>query len=49
VRALLGLDGEVVATPLLAAVDQAVAHLDLDWQHHATQRWAARPARLVYD
>lgn len=49
VRALLGSDGERVATPLLAAVDQAVAHLDPDWAQHATQRWAARPARLVYD
>jgi hypothetical protein len=38
-----------VATPLLAAVDQAVAHLDPAWEQHATQRWAARPARLVYD
>lgn len=49
VRALLGLDGEMVATPLLADVDQAVAHLDPDWKQHATQRWAARPARLAYD
>jgi hypothetical protein len=49
VRALLGPDGELVATPLLADVDQAVAHLDPDWGHHATQRWAARPARLAYD
>lgn len=48
-RALLGPDGAGVATPLLAVVEQAVAHLDPDWQHHATQRWAARPARLVYD
>jgi hypothetical protein len=49
VRALLGSDGELVATPLLAAVDQAAAHLDPDWKPHATQRWAARPARLAYD
>lgn len=49
VRALLGRDGEVVATPLLASVEQAVAHLDPEWQQHATQRWAARPARLAYD
>ena len=49
VRTLLGPDGEVVATPLLAAIDQAVAHLDPAWQQHATQRWAARPARLAYD
>jgi hypothetical protein len=49
VRALLGPDGELVARPLLAEVDQAVAHLDPDWQQHATQRWAARPARLAYD
>jgi hypothetical protein len=49
VRALLGPDGEVVATPLLVAVDQAMAHLDPAWDHHATQRWAARPARLAYD
>jgi hypothetical protein len=49
VRALLGSDGEVVAPPLLAAVEQAVAHLDPDWKDHATQRWAARPARLIYD
>jgi hypothetical protein len=49
VRALLGPDGELVATPLLAEVDQAVTHLDPDWQQHATQRWAARPARLAYD
>jgi hypothetical protein len=49
VRAFLGLDGEVVVTPLLAVVDQAVAHLDPDWKPHATQRWAARPARLAYD
>ena len=49
VRALLGPDGELVATLLLAAVDQAVAHLDPDWKPHATQRWAARPARLTYD
>jgi hypothetical protein len=48
VRALLGADGELVATPLLAAVDQAVAQLDPDWRHHATQRWAARPAHLAY-
>jgi hypothetical protein len=49
VRALLGPDGELVALPLLAAVEQAVVHLDPDWDHHATQRWAARPARLAYD
>jgi hypothetical protein len=49
VRALLGSDGDLVATPLLAAVDQAVAHLDPEWNQHATQRWAARPARLTYD
>ena len=49
VRALLGSDGEGVAPPLLAAVEQAVAHLDPEWQQHATQRWAARPARLAYD
>ena len=49
VRALLGSDGEGVATPLLAAVEQAVAHLDPEWGPHATQRWAARPARLAYD
>lgn len=49
VRALLGADGASVAMPLLAAVDQAVAHLDPDWEHHALQRWAARPARLAYD
>jgi hypothetical protein len=49
VRALFGSEGEGVATPLLAAVEQAVAHLDPDWKDHATQRWAARPARLVYD
>lgn len=49
VRALLGSDGDRVVTLLLAAVEQAVAHLDLDWKHHATQRWAARPARLAYD
>ena len=49
VRALLGSDGELVATPLLAVVDQAVVHLDPAWDQHATQRWAARPARLVYD
>ena len=48
VRALLGPDGEGVTTSLLVAVEQAVAHLDPDWDHHATQRWAARPARLVY-
>ena len=48
-RALLGPDSEVVATPLLAAIDQAVAHLDPEWKQHATQRWAARPARLAYD
>lgn len=36
VRALLEPDGEVVAGPLLAAVDQAVAHLDPDWHDHAT-------------
>jgi hypothetical protein len=34
---------------LLADVDQAVAHLDPAWAQHATQRWAARPARLAYD
>jgi hypothetical protein len=49
VRALVGSDGEVVATLLLAAVEQAVAHLDPDWTYHETQRWAARPARLVYE
>jgi hypothetical protein len=49
VRALLGPDSALVATPLLAEVDQAVAHLDPDWEQHATQRWAARPARLAYD
>jgi hypothetical protein len=49
VRALLGPDGELVATPLLAVVDQAVVHLDPAWDQHATQRWAARPARLAYD
>jgi hypothetical protein len=49
VRALLGSDSALVATQLLADVDQAVAHLDPDWEQHATQRWAARPARLAYD
>jgi hypothetical protein len=49
VRALLGPDGTLVATQLLADVDQAVAHLDSDWDQHATQRWAARPVRLAYD
>ena len=41
VRALLGPDGEGVVTPLLAAVEQAVATLDPAWKDHATQRWAA--------
>jgi hypothetical protein len=49
VRALLGPDGERVAMRLLAAVDQAVAHLDPDWKPHAIQRWAAQPARLASD
>jgi hypothetical protein len=49
VRALLGPDGEGVATSLLVAVDQVVAHLDPAWRDHGFQRWAARPARLAYD
>jgi hypothetical protein len=48
-RVLLGPDGELVATPLLAVVDQAVAHLDPAWRDHGFQRWAARPARLTYE
>jgi hypothetical protein len=49
VRALLGPDGKRVATRLLAAVDHAVEQVDPDWKHHATQRWAARPACLAVD
>jgi hypothetical protein len=37
-RALLGSDGELIATRLLAEIDQAVAHLDPAWDQHATQR-----------
>ena len=35
-------------SPRLAAVEQAVAHLDPEWPPHAIQHWAARPARLIY-